>query len=287
MELSTWLALLAASWAISASPGAGAVAAMSAGLNHSFRRGYFTTFGLILGIWTQVIVVGAGLGALVAASSTAFGVVKWLGVAYLVWLGISQWRAPATPLAAKSDEGTVVTRRSMILRAWLINAVNPKGTVFMLAVVPQCMNLSHPLLPQYLIIAATLGFTDLVVMAGYTALAARVLGALKSPLHIGAMNRTFGGLFVVAGSLLAMFKCALSHDNTGCAFRPPARVRHSLAPSRQRSPFRPRAELAKLDGVQDARGGLLVRCVAKGDAVPPTQRLDRYTFDSEELKTEA
>ena len=208
MELSTWLAFFAASWAISISPGAGAVAAMSAGLNHGFRRGYFTTFGLVLGIWLQVVVVSLGLGALVATSSTAFLVVKWLGVAYLVLLGIQQWRAPATPMAAKSDDDTQVTRRSMVLRAILINAVNPKGTVFLLAVVPQFMNLTQPLLPQYLIIAATLGFTDLVVMAGYTALAARVLGALKSPAHIRALNRTFGSLFVLAGSLLALFKRA-------------------------------------------------------------------------------
>ena len=208
MELTTWLAFFAASWAISISPGAGAVAAMSAGLNHGFRRGYFTTFGLILGIWTQVLVVGAGLGALVAASSTAFGVVKWLGVAYLVWLGIAQWRAPATPMAARSDAGVVVTRRSMILRAWMINAINPKGTVFLLAVVPQFMNLAQPLLPQYLIIAATLAFTDLIVMAGYTVLASRLLGALKSPAHIRALNRTFGSLFVLAGTLLALFKRA-------------------------------------------------------------------------------
>ena len=209
MELSTWLAFFAASWAISISPGAGAVAAMSAGLNHGFRRGYITTFGLVLGIWVQVVVVSLGLGALVATSSTAFAVVKWLGVAYLVYLGIQQWRAPATPMAAKTEEGAaVVTRRSMVLRAVMINAVNPKGTVFLLAVVPQFLNLAQPLLPQYLIIAATLGFTDLVVMAGYTALAARVLGALKSPSHIRAMNRTFGGLFVLAGSLLAMFKRA-------------------------------------------------------------------------------
>ena len=208
MDFATWLTFFAASWAISISPGAGAVAAMSAGLNHGFRRGYFTTFGLVLGIWTQVIVVGLGLGALVATSSAAFLVVKWLGVAYLVWLGIQQWRAPATPMAARFDEGAGVTRRSMILRAWMINAVNPKGTVFLLAVVPQFMNLAQPLAPQYLIIGATLGFTDLVVMAGYTALASRVLGALKSPSHIRAMNRTFGGLFVMAGSLLAMFKRA-------------------------------------------------------------------------------
>ena len=208
MELSTWLAFFAASWAISVSPGAGAIAAMSAGLNHGFRRGYFTTFGLVLGIWTQVIVVGVGLGALVAASGSAFLVVKWLGVAYLVWLGIAQWRAPATPMVASAEGSVRVTRRSMILRAWMINAVNPKGTVFLLAVVPQFMNLSQPLLPQYRVIAATLAFTDLVVMAGYTVLASRVLGALKSPAHIRALNRTFGGLFVLAGSLLAMFKRA-------------------------------------------------------------------------------
>ena len=209
MELSTWLAFFVASWAISISPGAGAIAAMSAGLNHGFRRGYFTTFGLVLGIWTQVIVVGIGLGALVAASASAFLVVKWLGVAYLVWLGIAQWRAPATPMVTSADGGVLVTRRrSMVLRAWMVNAVNPKGTVFLLAVVPQFMNLSQPLLPQYLVIAATLAFTDLVVMAGYTVLASRVLGALKSPAHIRAMNRTFGGLFVLAGSVLALFKRA-------------------------------------------------------------------------------
>ncbi len=209
MAFSTWLAFFAASWAISISPGAGAVAAMSAGLNHGFSRGYFTTFGLVLGIWTQILVVGVGLGALVAASSTAFLVVKWAGVAYLVWLGIAQWRAPAVPLAAQAEGVGNITRRSMVMRAWLINTVNPKGTVFLLAVVPQFLDLHQPLMTQYLTIAATLAFTDLVVMAGYTALAARVLGALKSESHIRVMNRSFGSLFVLAGTLLAFFKRAV------------------------------------------------------------------------------
>ena len=197
MEFSTWLTFFAASWAISISPGPGAIASMSAGLNHGFRYGYVTIFGLVLGIWTQLLIVGVGLGALVATSATAFTVVKWFGVGYLVWLGIAQWRAPARP---------VVSQRSLVLRAWMINVVNPKGTVFLLAVVPQFISLGQPLLPQYLIIGATLAFTDLVVMTGYTALASRVLGALKQPAHIRAMNRTFGGLFVLAGSLLALFK---------------------------------------------------------------------------------
>ena len=206
MELSSWLAFFAASWAISVSPGPGAIASMSAGLNHGFKYGYVTIFGLVLGIWTQLAVVGVGLGALMATSSMAFTLVKWAGVGYLVWLGIAQWRAPARPMVALSDSGEVVTQRTLVLKAWMINVVNPKGTVFLLAVVRQFITLTQPLLPQYLIIGATLAFTDMVVMTGYTALAAKVLGALKKPAHIRAMNRVFGGLFVLAGSLLALFK---------------------------------------------------------------------------------
>jgi homoserine/homoserine lactone efflux protein len=206
MDLSTWLAFFAASWAISISPGAGAVAAMSAGLTHGFRRGYATTLGLVLGIWTQIVVVGIGLGALVATSATAFAVIKWAGVAYLVWLGIQQWRAPARPIAQASADATPKRARELIVRGWIINALNPKGTVFLLAVVPQFLDLAQPLAPQYGVIALTLGFTDLVVMAGYTALAARLLRTLKSTAHVRALNRVFGSLFVVAGGLLALFK---------------------------------------------------------------------------------
>ena len=208
MTLSTWLAFFAASWAISISPGAGALAAMSAGLNHGFRRGYLTTIGLVLGIWTQLVVVGVGLGAVVAASSVAFLAVKWCGVAYLVWRGVQQWRAPARPLAEVQASAAAVTVWAMIRRGWMINAVNPKGTVFLLAVVPQFLDLAQPLAPQYAVIGITLAFTDLVVMAGYTALAARVLSALRSAAHVRVMNRMFGSLFVLAGALLSVFKRA-------------------------------------------------------------------------------
>lgn len=206
MEFSTWLAFFAAAWAISLSPGPGALAAMSAGLNHGFRKGYFATLGLVLGIWAQLLVVGVGLGALLAASSMAFVVVKWAGVAYLVYLGVQQWRAPVRPLAEVQAGASGVRRRELVGRGLVINAVNPKGTVFLLAVVPQFLDLSQPLAPQYLVIAATLGFTDLTVMAGYTALAAKVLGALKSARAMKWLNRVFGGLFVAAGALLSVFK---------------------------------------------------------------------------------
>lgn len=103
MTLATWITFFLACWAISLSPGPGAIAAMSAGLNQGFRRGYFTVFGLVLGIWTQVVIVVAGLGAIIAASNTAFTVLKFLGAAYLVWIGIAQWRASDKPLVASAD----------------------------------------------------------------------------------------------------------------------------------------------------------------------------------------
>lgn len=230
MDLSLWLAFFAAAWAISLSPGPGAVAAMGAGLQHGFRRGYWMTGGLVLGIWTQLMVVGLGLGVVIATSAWAFALVKWLGVAYLVWMGVQQWRAPVRPDGASVvDESgraslrpsagaatspaavpTQTPRRDLVFRGWTINAINPKGTVFMLAVVPQFLQPDAPLLMQYLVVGLTLAFTDLVVMAGYTLLAARLLGALRSARHQRVLNRVFGGLFVLAGLLLATFKRSAS-----------------------------------------------------------------------------
>ncbi len=206
MDFSVWLAFFAASWAISISPGAGAVAAMTAGLQHGFARGYFLTFGLVLGLWSLLLLVGVGLGALIVASSTAFALVKWLGVAYLLWLGISQWRAPAIGLQAKTDGDAKVSRRSILVRGWMINTLNPKPTLFMLAVVPQFLDPTRPLVPQYLAIAATLAFTDLVINAGYTAFASRALAALHTPRQMRWVNRVFGSLFVALATMLATLK---------------------------------------------------------------------------------
>lgn len=210
MALSVWIPFFFAAVAISLSPGPGAFAAMGAGLNHGFARGQIIAVGLLLGVWTQTLVVGAGLGALLATSALAFSVVKWVGAAYLVWLGIQQWRAPALPvaLAASGQAGAPVGRRALLLRGWGVNALNPKGTVFLLAVLPQFIDAAAPLLPQYLVIGATFGVVEMLVMTGYVALAARVLRRLSSARQIRWLNRGFGSLFVAAGTALALFKRA-------------------------------------------------------------------------------
>ena len=80
-----------------------------------------------------LVVVAAGLGAVLAASSAAFAIVKWLGVGYLVWLGVQQWRAPAAPLALGGEAKADGTPRALVFRGFLVNATNPKGILFMAA----------------------------------------------------------------------------------------------------------------------------------------------------------
>lgn len=206
MKPETWLAFFAASWAICLSPGAGALSCMTAGLRYGFRRAAWNILGLQLGGALLLAVVAAGLGAVLATSALAFAALKWFGAAYLVWLGIQSWRAEAVPLAVAEADAVPAPPAALVLRGFLVNASNPKGIVFMLAVLPQFIDPAQPQVPQYLLCAATLMGTDIVVMSGYTLIAARVLAALRDPAHIRWTQRGFGTLFIGAGVALAGFK---------------------------------------------------------------------------------
>jgi len=208
MTFDTWLAFFVASWLISLSPGAGAISCMSAGMRYGYARASWNILGLQLGILFVLAIVAAGLGAVLAASTTAFTAVKWLGAAYLVGIGIQVWRAPAVPMRSGAAAAVDGTRGALLLRGFFVNATNPKGILFMLAVLPQFIDPARPLLVQYALCAATIFCTDLVVMSGYAGFAARVLRLLRAPHHLRAMNRAFGGLFVTAGVFLATFRRA-------------------------------------------------------------------------------
>lgn len=204
MELDVWLAYFAACWVISLTPGAGAIASMTSGLSYGFRRGYWNALGLQLALALQIGIVAAGVGALLATSELAFGLIKWFGVAYLAYLGWRQWRAPVGHLAAERTARSPGRPLTLVLRGFLVNASNPKAIVFILAVLPQFLDPGRRLLPQYLLMAATMIGVDLVVMAGYTGLAARVLHLLRQPHQQRLLNRSFAGMFVGAASLLAL-----------------------------------------------------------------------------------
>lgn len=208
MDLRTWLGFFVASWLISLSPGPGALSCMTAGMRFGYRTALWNIVGLQAGILTLVSVVALGLGALLTASLVAFTTVKWLGAAYLVYLGVQQWRAPARPLSEDAAGELGSRPRELFLRGYLVNVTNPKGIVFLLAVLPQFIDPRQPAFPQYAACAATIVFTDLVVMSGYTAVAGTALRWLRGERHVRILNRCFGGLFVGAGAVLAAYQRA-------------------------------------------------------------------------------
>lgn len=98
MAWEVWLTFFGAAIAISVSPGAGAIQSMSTGLTHGVRRGYWSILGLEIGLMLQLALVAIGLGAAVANSMLAFNIIKWIGVVYLVYLAVRQWRTATIDL---------------------------------------------------------------------------------------------------------------------------------------------------------------------------------------------
>ncbi|MDG9950122.1 LysE family transporter [Acinetobacter ursingii] len=202
MSFQIWLGFMLACWAISISPGAGAIASMSSGLNYGFRHGYSNAIGLQLALALQILIVAAGVGVLFATTSWAFLVVKWFGVIYLLYLAYKQWIAPIQDIEIK-QETIYQSRRSLMLNGFVVNMSNPKAIVFLLALLPQFLDLNRPQWPQYAIMAFTMITIDLIVMAGYTGLAAKVLRLLRSPKQQKYLNRSFAIMFAVAALLLS------------------------------------------------------------------------------------
>lgn len=204
-DFDLWIACFLASWIFSLSPGAGSVFSMTNGLNYGFKKGYFGVIGLVIGLWTVFLAVVVGLGAVIQASPLTFNILKWAGVAYLFYLGYSQWRSKGSPISVKRGEGDQTSALSLITKGVALNVINPKGYIFMLAVIPQFIEYKNPLNIQYFQIALTFAFTDLVVMAGYTGLAAKALTYLKTESQMGMLNKVFGFLFMAAAVLLTTF----------------------------------------------------------------------------------
>jgi homoserine/homoserine lactone efflux protein len=198
-----WLGFVAASIAIALSPGAGAIQSMSSGLRHGLLRTYWSIVGQELGLMLQLCLVAVGLGAVVSRSMVAFTAIKLVGVAYLLYLAVRQWRVANTDMRAQLSGTPTSAGLPLLLRGFLVNATNPKALVFYLAVLPQFVVPSEPLLAQYLVIGSTLIVADIVVMSVYAGLATRLLRLLGRRQQ-RLLNRSFAGLFAVAATVLAL-----------------------------------------------------------------------------------
>ncbi|MBG6242667.1 MAG: homoserine/homoserine lactone efflux protein [Candidatus Symbiopectobacterium sp. Dall1.0] len=201
MTLDWWLTYLLTTLILSLSPGSGAINTMSTAISHGYRGAAASIAGLQVGLAIHIVLVGIGLGALLSQSLLAFDILKWLGAAYLIWLGIQQWRA-AGSLDLHALAGTL-PRRQRFRRAVLVNLTNPKSIVFLAALFPQFIVPHQPQVAQYLILGVTTVAVDIVVMIGYATLATRIAVWLKGPRQIRLLNRLFGSLFMLVGALLA------------------------------------------------------------------------------------
>ena len=208
MNFATWFGFAVSAVIIALSPGSGAVLSMSHGLSYGVRKASATVLGLQLGLLMVLFIAGAGVGSLLLASEVAFNVVKTVGALYLIYLGLCQWRA-------KVSEGTelgVPVRAALpsvkrrVLTGFLTNATNPKGIIFMVAVLPQFITQSEPVLPQLLILAATMVAIDVTVMHGYAFLASTMQGYFRDVRAMRVQNRVFGGLLMAVGTALFFVK---------------------------------------------------------------------------------
>lgn len=205
MSFSLWLSLLTACVVISFTPGAGAINTMSNALASGWRRSIWGVVGQQIALIIHVLIVAAGVGVFVARSPLLFTTIRYVGAAYLIYLGLRM--ALSRPKVADSAAavGVVprVTNRAMLLRGLWVNLLNPKAIVFFLAFIPQFVRLDEPQLPQYLVLAATAVVVDVLVMWFFFAAAARPFGRFAGTVRgQRVLNGVFGALFVLVAALL-------------------------------------------------------------------------------------
>jgi threonine/homoserine/homoserine lactone efflux protein len=197
MSLETWLAFTAASAILVLIPGPTILLVVSYALGQGWRTALPMAVGVALGDFTAMTLSMLGIGALLVASATLFTVLKWLGAAYLIWLGIKLFRAGGTLGAEpRRDAASAAT---MLAHAWLVTALNPKSITFFVAFLPQFLDRNADFWTQMLIFEATFLVLAFCNAFGYALVASRARSVFASERAIRVFNRTGGSLLVGAG----------------------------------------------------------------------------------------
>ncbi|HCM95193.1 MAG TPA: lysine transporter LysE [Glutamicibacter sp.] len=205
MTLSLWISLLSACIIISFTPGAGAINTMSNSMRQGWRASIWGVIGQQIALLIHVVIVAAGVGLLVASSPLLFGIIRYAGAAYLVYLGIRMMLSKPEVASDGTSTGHRLTRWAMLNRGILVNLLNPKAIVFFLAFTPQFIRTDQSLLSQYAIFIGTVIVVDILVMFFFFAGTARTFQRFTST-YRGAklLNILFGILFILVAALLLL-----------------------------------------------------------------------------------
>lgn len=202
VTLELWLFFLITSIGLSLTPGPNGLLSLTHGARFGFRSTVFTVLGGALGFFLLIAASLAGLSALLAASERAFSIAKWIGAAYLIYLGIRVWRSPppAVPTAVLNSDQPKARAFRLFQEGFLVAISNPKGLIFFAAFLPQFMVPGMPLLTQL----AILGGTFVAVEVAYELLLARLAQRIAPWLgrHGKLFNRAAGTAFIGMGAVL-------------------------------------------------------------------------------------
>ena len=203
MSLELWVAFTIASVVLLSIPGPTVMLVISYALGGGRSTGWFTVPGVTLGDFTAMTLSLLGAGAVLAASATLFTILKLAGAAYLVWLGIQLWRVePSTGTFAggvKAGSG-----KAMFWNAYVVTALNPKSIVFFIAFLPQFVDATRPVLPQFVVLEATFLTLAALNVAIWAVLAGELRARFTSPSVLKAINRVGGSCLIGAGALAAL-----------------------------------------------------------------------------------
>jgi threonine/homoserine/homoserine lactone efflux protein len=197
MNFETWLAFAAASTVLLVIPGPTILLVVSYALGQGWRTALPMAIGVALGDFTAMTLSMLGLGALLAASATIFTILKWIGAAYLVWLGIKLWRSGGSLDATPRTDAAPVWR--ILAHAWLVTALNPKGLTFFVAFLPQFLDPGRSFWMQMAVFEATFLTLAFCNALGYALAASRARSAVRRPGLIRTVNRVGGSLLIGAG----------------------------------------------------------------------------------------
>lgn len=206
MSLEHWLAFVAASAVLLAIPGPTILLVISYALGHGRKAAPASVAGVALGDFTAMTASMLGLGVLLATSAMLFTILKWVGAAYLVYLGYKLWRAPVG--AAETAEETQTRPGRIFLHLYAVTALNPKSIVFFVAFLPQFLDATAPLLPQILIMEATFLVLATLNALSYALMATVARRTIRKPSVQRAVNRVGGSLLIGAGVLTVAWKKA-------------------------------------------------------------------------------
>ena len=198
MTFESWAAFTAASAVLLIIPGPTVLLVVSYALGQGWRTVLPMTVGVALGDFTAMTLSMLGLGALLATSATLFTILKWMGAAYLVYLGIRLWQAGGTLDAAPRTDA--VSAAKMLGHAWLVTALNPKSITFFVAFLPAFLDPKADFLTQMVVFETTFLVLAFANAFGYALVAARARGFVANPRAIGVVNKVGGGLLIGAGA---------------------------------------------------------------------------------------